>query len=190
MPGGPASKDFLRGYAYGTYISSGINLDAHGYGASFKQAAMDPQPAQVTMQGFGECLRYDDNFIFVDPNVVDAFGIPVARLHLTPRDNEKAMLDDMAVAAAEMLEAAGGRNVQPLHAMRGNAHELGAARMGTDAKTSVLSPFQQTHDIANLFVMDGSGFASSPWQNPTLTIMALAVRGSDYIKDRLTRGEL
>ena len=74
--------------------------------------------------------------------------------------------------------------------MRGNAHEVGAARMGTDPKTSVLTPFQQTHDIANLFVLDGSGFASSAWQNPTLTIMALAVRATDQIKERLRRGEL
>jgi choline dehydrogenase-like flavoprotein len=190
LPGGPASKDFLRGYAYGTYIGTGINAAVPGYGDAYKRAATGPQPPQVTMQGFGECLRYEDNYVFVDPSAVDAFGIPVARIRLTPRANERAMLADMAVAAAEMLEAAGAKNVRPLNGIRGQAHELGAARMGTDPKTSVLTPFQQTHDIANLFVMDGSGFPSSAWQNPTLTIMALAVRGSDYIKERLRRGEL
>ena len=97
---------------------------------------------------------------------------------------------DMAVAAAEMLEAAGATQRPPLHGMRGQAHELGAARMGADPKTSVLTPFQQTHDIENLFVMDGSGFPSSAWQNPTLTIMALAVRSCDYLKEQLRRGEL
>ena len=142
------------------------------------------------MQGFGECLRYEDNYVFVDPNTVDAFGIPVARIRLTPRANERAMQADMAVAAAEVLEAAGARNVRPLNGMRGQAHELGAARMGGDPKTSVLTPFQRTHDVKNLFVMDGSGFASSAWQNPTLTIMALAVRSTEYLKEQLKSGEL
>jgi choline dehydrogenase-like flavoprotein len=190
LPGQTPSKDFLRGYAYGVYIDNGIDARAPGYGASYKRVASGPQPAHVTMQGFGECLRYEDNYIDVDPATLDKFGIPVARIHLTPRANELAMQKDMAVAAAEMLEAAGAKNVEPINALRGNAHEVGAARMGTDPKTSVLTPFQQTHDIANLFVLDGSGFPSSAWQNPTLTIMSLAVRATDHIKDRLRRGEL
>ena len=74
--------------------------------------------------------------------------------------------------------------------MRGQAHEVGAARMGTDPKTSVLTPYLQTHDISNLFVMDGSSFPSSAWQNPTLTIMALAVRSTDFLKEGLRRGDI
>jgi choline dehydrogenase-like flavoprotein len=190
MPGEPASKDFLRGYAYGIYIDNGVDLGAPGYGEAYKRVATGPQPARVTMQAFGECLRYEDNYVDVDPGTVDAFGIPVARIHLTPRANERAMQADMAVAAAEMLEAAGAKNVRQLNAMRGNAHEVGAARMGVDPRTSVLTPFQRTHDVANLFVLDGSGFASSAWQNPTLTIMALAVRATDWMQEQLRRGEL
>jgi choline dehydrogenase-like flavoprotein len=190
LPGGPQSKNFLRGYALPAYVSTDVKLDAPGYGQAFKRAAMSPQPASVTIEGFGECLRYEDNYVTVDPNVVDVFGIPVARIHLTPRENEKAMLADMADTAAEMLEAAGGRNIVQLHGMRGQAHELGAARMGNDPKSSVLTPFQQTHDVKNLFVMDGSGFSSNAWQNPTLTIMALAVRSCDFLKEQLRRGDL
>ncbi len=62
--------------------------------------------------------------------------------------------------------------------------------MGADPKTSVLNPFLQTHDIANLFVMDGSSFPSAAWQNPTLTIMALAVRSTDYLMQQLKRGDV
>jgi choline dehydrogenase-like flavoprotein len=190
VPGGPQSKDFLRGYAIPAYVSTDVNLGAAGYGPAFKRAATSPQPARVTMQGFGECLRYEDNYIAVDPNVVDTFGIPVVKIHLTPRENEKTMLADMADTAAEMLEAAGARNIVQLHGMRGQAHELGAARMGTDPKMSVLTPFQQTHDVRNLFVLDGSAFPSNAWQNPTLTIMALAVRSCEFVKEQLRRGDL
>jgi choline dehydrogenase-like flavoprotein len=190
LPGGPQTKAFLRGYAYGAYFGAGANLGAPGYGAAYKRAVVEPRPTQVTLQGFGECLRYEDNTCTIDPSVVDAWGIPVVRIHLTPRANELAMQADMAVAAAEMLEAAGARDVRPWTGMRGQAHELGAARMGTDPKSSVLTPFLQTHDIGNLFVMDGSGFPSSAWQNPTLTIMALALRSCDHVLERLARGDL
>ena len=74
--------------------------------------------------------------------------------------------------------------------VRGQAHELGAARMGNDPKTSVLTPFLQTHDIKNLFVMDGSSFCSVGWQNPTLTIMALAVRATEYMQDAMNKGDI
>jgi glucoside 3-dehydrogenase (cytochrome c) catalytic subunit len=97
----------------------------------------------------------------------------VIRLRLSPRENERAMLADMTVAAAEMLEAIGARDIRPRKGM-----------------TSVLNPFLQTHDIRNLFVMDGSSFPSSARQNPTLTIIALAVRSTDYLEEQLRKGEI
>jgi choline dehydrogenase-like flavoprotein len=190
LPGEPAAKGFLRGYGFGGYFSAGFDFDAPGMGEAYKRAVTQPGPVHVTLQGYGECLAYEDNSCVLDPNTLDAYGIPVVRLRLTPRDNERAMIADMAVAAAEMLEATGARNVRPLNRMRGQAHEVGAARMGTNPAASVLNPFQQTHDIRNLFVMDGSGFPSSAWQNPTLTIMALAVRSTDFLKDQLRQGAL
>ncbi|MPY89623.1 MAG: hypothetical protein GEU99_17075 [Luteitalea sp.] len=122
-------------------------------------------------------------------SVVDAWGIPVVRIHLTPRENEIAMLRDMADAAAEMLEAAGGRDIRQTHGRGGVAHELGGARMGVDPKRAVLTPFQRLHDIANVYVLDGSGFPSSAWQNPTLTLMSLAVRSCDHLLDQWKKGE-
>jgi choline dehydrogenase-like flavoprotein len=74
--------------------------------------------------------------------------------------------------------------------MRGQAHEVGAARMGVDPKTSVLNPYLQAHDMRNLFVMDGSCYPSSAWQNPSLTIMAMAARATEYMKEQLRKGEL
>ncbi len=104
------------------------------------------------------------------------------------------MIPDMAESAVQMMEAAGAKNIQPYQVPNRvpgyGIHEVGVARMGKDKKTSVLNQFQQTHDVKNLFVMDGSCFTSSACQNPTLTIMALAVRSSDYVLAEMKKGNL
>src|SRR5438876_3251261 len=105
-------------------------------------------------------------------------------------ENERAMIQDMGDSAGEMLEAAGAKNIRTYahpSAPRWALHEAGIARMGSDPKKSVLNPFQQTHDIQNLFVMDASSFVSNPCQNPTLTIMALCVRSCDYLISEFKR---
>jgi choline dehydrogenase-like flavoprotein len=109
-------------------------------------------------------------------------------------DNEKKMIPDMAESAAEMMDAAGAKNIRPYmvpdRVPGYGIHEVGVARMGKDPKKSVLNQFQQSHDVSNLFVMDGSCFTSSACQNPTLTIMALAVRSTDYLMAEMKRGNL
>jgi choline dehydrogenase-like flavoprotein len=100
----------------------------------------------------------------------------------------------MAESAAEMMAAAGARNIRPFAVhdrIPGyGIHEMGVARMGSDAKTSVLNQFQQTWDVENLYVMDAASFTSGACQNPTLTIMALAVRSTDRLLDEMKRGQL
>ena len=181
LPGGPKTDGFVRGYGLSTYVGAGFNFQAPGIGAAYTRALAEERPVTLNFSGFGECLPYEDNVCTVDTDTLDAFGIPVVRLRLTPRDNEKALHRDMATHAAEILDRIGAKNIRQAHGMRGQAHEVGAARMGTDPKSSVLSPYLQTHDVRNLFVMDGSSFPSSAWQNPTLTIMALAVRSTDFL---------
>ena len=108
--------------------------------------------ANISLQGFGECLPNELNRVEIDPQVVDAWGIPALRIVIEHRENERAMLKDMADSAAEMLEAAGGTRVRTPNNPRWASHEVGTARMGTDPKTSVLTPFQQLHDVGNVFV--------------------------------------
>jgi choline dehydrogenase-like flavoprotein len=109
-------------------------------------------------------------------------------------ENEKRMIPDMAESAADIMDAAGGRNIRPytrLDRVPGwGIHEMGVARMGKDKKTSVLNQFQQSHDVANLFVMDAASFTSGACQNPTLTIMALAVRSTDYLLGEMKAGRV
>ncbi|HEX8059598.1 MAG TPA: GMC oxidoreductase, partial [Cyclobacteriaceae bacterium] len=99
------------------------------------------------------------------------------------KENEKAMHKDSSIAAAELLEACGYKNVKP-HAdisYPGNAnHEMGSARMGKDPKTSVLNGYNQMHEVKNVFITDGSFMASSNCVNPSLTYMAMTARAVDY----------
>jgi choline dehydrogenase-like flavoprotein len=191
---GPKSKAFLRGYGFqGGWGGPDFNWSAPGFGEAFK-AALLGSVTTLNLGGFGECLPRRENSVELDRNVVDVFGIPVLRIRMSWSANEAAMIADMATSAAEMLEAAGARNVHPwtvTDRMPGmGIHEVGVARMGTSPKTSVLNQFQQTHDVKNLFVMDGAGFTSSACQNPTLTIMALAVRSCDFLMNEMKRGVL
>ena len=104
------------------------------------------------------------------------------------------LIPDMAVTASQMMEAAGAKNIQPFTALDRipgfGIHEMGTARMGADRKISVLNQFLQTHDITNLYVMDASSFVSGGCQNPTLTIMALAVRGCDHLMAEMKKGNI
>jgi len=170
-----------------------FNFAVAGFGEAYKRALLEPLNA-IHLGGFGECLARWDNRAGLDPGVVDVFGIPVLRIRMTFGQNEHAIIDDMAESAAMMLEEAGAKNVQPFKVHNrepGRAiHEVGIARMGNEPRKSVLNQFQQSHDVKNLFVMDGSGFTSSACQNPTLTIMALCVRSCEYLMGELKRGNL
>lgn len=190
---GPRHKDFLRGYGFQGGSQLSFNMGAPGFGQAYKEGIRN---GTWTLQfaGFGECLPYKENHVRIDKNVTDIYGIPVLHVSMTWGENEKKMIRDMAVTGAEMLEAAGAKNIKPYSfedRIPGyGIHEMGVARMGNDPKTSVLNQFQQSHDIRNLFVMDAAGFPSGACQNPTLTIMALAVRSSDYLMEEMKKGNI
>jgi choline dehydrogenase-like flavoprotein len=188
----PPYKKFLRGFGYEGESSTEFYWDAPGFGAAYKKALLDPRTS-IEITGFGEVLPRWDNFVEIDSNVKDVYGIPVLKIHMSDGENERAMIKDMGDSAGEMLEAAGAKNIRTYahpSAPRWALHEAGIARMGADPKKSVLNQFQQSHDVKNLFVMDASGFTSNPCQNPTLTIMTLAVRSCDYLMSELKRNSL
>jgi choline dehydrogenase-like flavoprotein len=191
---GPRHKDFLRGYGFQGGGSLNFNWNAPGFGDAYKKALMNPVNS-IGLVGFGEVLPRFENQVEIDPTgIVDAWGIPVLKITMGWSENERKMIPDMAASAAEMLEAGGAKNVRsfqvPDRIPGYGIHEMGTARMGADPKTSVLNGFCQAHDVKNLFVMDGSCFVSGGCQNPTLTIMALAVRSSDYMLEEMKKGNL
>lgn len=189
---GPKHPRFIRGYGYQGGAGPRFDFGAPGFGAGYKQAVLRGTYG-INLGAFGESLAYNDNRISIDPDLKDAWGIPALHISMRHRANEQAMMEDSAVAAAEMLEAAGARHIQISSrvAEPGMAiHELGTARMGSDPKTSVTDPWCRLHDAPNVFCMDGACFVSSGCQNPTLTMMAVAVRACDHLIERFKRNEV
>ncbi|HXE14104.1 MAG TPA: GMC family oxidoreductase [Bryobacteraceae bacterium] len=190
-------SDFIRGYGFegtsGCGMIPGTTHMIPGFGSEYKRKVRDYAGATFQIGGFGEVLPRYENQIDLDPEVKDAWGIPVIRFNYHFGDNERKMAADMAACGREMFEAAGFEILstsQELLPEGWSIHELGTSRMGSDPKTSVVNQFQQSHDVKNLFVVDGASFASASAQNPTWTILSLCWRSCDYLADQLRRGEI
>ena len=188
--------DFLRGYGFQGAAGRdgwGAAARAPGIGVALKQRLRQLGPWSMSFWGYGEVLPNPDNRATIHPTLVDKWGIP--SLHIACRwgENDLAIHRDMNVTAAELLEAAGAKNIEHPSGPSvpgGSNHEMGSARMGRDRKTSVLNGWNQSWDVPNLFVTDGSAMASSGWQNPSLTYMALTARACHHAVDLLKHHEL
>jgi choline dehydrogenase-like flavoprotein len=183
-------KDYIRGFGLqgGAGRSGWDRSDA--FGASLKTEVQSPGPWHIGFGGFGECLPYAENRVTLTNELKDKWGRPTLNADCEFKENEKAMQQDMANSAAEMLDAAGYKNVKPYvnTSFPGNAnHEMGTARMGRDPKTSVLNSFNQMHEVPNIFITDGSAMTSSACVNPSLTYMALTARACDYAVKELKK---
>ncbi|CAN5751553.1 GMC family oxidoreductase [soil metagenome] len=198
---GPASDGlgFVRGYhCAGGAERQGWNRGASRpeIGAELKQLLHDPGPWFMGLGPQGECLPYQDNYVELAEET-DPWGIPVLRIHAYWHDNELKMREDMKAQAAEMLDAAGCRNVRSYDnlgsftAMPGAAiHEAGTARMGRDPKSSVLNAYNQMWEAPNVFVTDGACMTSIGNQNPSITYMALTARACDHVVSEMRRRNL
>jgi len=178
-----STKGFIRGYGYQGGSSASFDFGAAGFGAGYKEAVRRGRTS-ISINLWGECLARKENYVEIDKDRVDAWGIPVLRINAAWSDNEKALWQDGREQAAEMLTAAGARDVRMTgqYSVPGFCiHETGTARMGNNPKTSVVNKYCQVHDTPNVFVTDGACWVSSGCQNPTLTMMALTVRACDYI---------
>jgi choline dehydrogenase-like flavoprotein len=188
---------FLRGYGFQAegYRKGWMRgAETRGMGAAFKDSLIrDPGPWGFAFGGFGEVLPRPDNFVTIHPTLKDKWGIPALHIQCTWGTNELAILEDMQQTAAELLEAAGAIHIETFneHLEPGHCvHEMGAARMGRDPRTSVLNGWNQSHDVPNLFVTDGACMTSSANQNPSITYMALTARACDYAVRQLRSHEL
>lgn len=181
---------FLRGYHYGGSASRGRLQADNGIGETLKEALTEPGDWRMGLYAFGECLPYAENRVTLNPDKKDKWGRQIITVDCEFKENEKAMHEDMGTTAEEMLSAAGFTDISIRNQISfpGNAnHEMGIARMGRDAKTSVLNGFNQMHEVPNVFITDGSCMTSGSCVNPSLTYMALTARACNYAVDELKR---
>ncbi|MBS1808517.1 MAG: GMC family oxidoreductase [Acidobacteria bacterium] len=190
-------QKYIRRFGYqagsGAGIFPGHAKTTPGFGTDFKTEVRALHPAFVRMSAFGEVLARKENHVSIDPKVKDAWGIPTLKIDIAYGDNERELTKDAIECAHEMFEAAGIELIsenREMYLPGHSIHEVGTARMGNDPRTSVLNKFNQAHDIKNLFVVDGSCFVSSGCVNPTLTILALAMRASEYLIEQYKRGDV
>ncbi len=186
-------NDYLRGFGLQGGAGRGGWGRAQSIGEELKKEVMTPGPWHISFGGFGECLPYNDNRVTLNTNLKDKWGRPSLSVDCEFKENEKAMQQDMANSAAEMLEAAGYKDISQYvnTSFPGNAnHEMGTVRMGRDPKTSVLNSFNQMHEVKNVFVTDGSFMTSSSCVNPSLTYMAFTARACDYAVKEFNKGNI
>jgi choline dehydrogenase-like flavoprotein len=191
-----ADRELLRGYCI-AFDAARLGWEAAafgpGVGAAYKRRARERGPWRLRFNVFAEVLPDAQNRLTLDPVLRDEDGQPQFRIKLDFGANERALVADAIEESVRMAEAFGaivtqrpGLNPR----LSGTIHEMGGARMGHDPRTSVLNGFNQVHDMLNVFVTDGACMASSAWQNPSLTYMALTARATAHAVDRLQSGTL
>lgn len=189
------SDKFLRGYALNVTSNRGPveprNFAA--YGAELQQKLDEYHGSAFYMSIMGEVLGRYENHVRIDKSKTDAWGIPVLYIDTKYTDNEFNMAKDAVEFGHQIAETLGfevlSSNAVP-NPPGYSIHEVGTCRMGNDPKTSVLNRWSQSHDHKNLFVVDGAGFVSAGWQNPTMTILALSMRASEYLAGEMAKGNV
>lgn len=186
--------DYLRGFGvWGGAYREGLNPAQVGIGKQFKQQLTQYGPWRMSLGCQSETLPDVNNRVEIDDQNKDQWGFPRLKISAAFGKNERLMQKDIKEQIAEMLEVAGLKDIK-MHQSRpvfgDMVHEMGTARMGRDPKTSVLNAYNQSHDISNLFITDGSCMTSSSHVSPSLTYMALTARACDYAVKQMKKGAL
>ncbi len=194
---GNDKRDYLRGFGYqggGHRTNWSRGTGEKGFGAAFKDSLSQPGPWRMNLGGFGEMLPDEKNRMTLSADKKDKWGLPLVVFDAAYGENELKMREDMTNDAAEMLDAAGIKDIQKVNDLSKNPgigiHEMGTARMGHDAKTSVLNKHNQVWGCPNVYVTDGAFMTSSSCVNPSLTYMAFTARAAQHAVDSLKRNEL
>jgi choline dehydrogenase-like flavoprotein len=188
---------FVRGYAFASRASRGgsnVTKETASFGVELKDKLSEFGPWRSGMGYMGECLPYHKNHVKLSESKKDDWGVPLLEIDCEFGENENRMWEDAMNTGAEMLDAAGFKNITKNMKKNWNPglgiHEMGTARMGKDPKTSVLNKFNQVHSAKNVFVSDGACMTSSACQNPSLTYMAITARAVNHAVDELKKGNL
>ena len=187
--------DFLRGYALTFGGGRGNITNTDGFGTELKEQLANKElgPWYVGAQMMGETIPKETNYVKLDPNQKDKWGMPLLSIHIDYDDNDDKMVKDFTEQITEMFTKAGYTNIKTSDSKQApglDIHEMGGCRMGHDPKTSMLNKWNQLHTCKNVFVTDGSSMTSTSTQNPSLTYMALTARAVNYAVEQLKKGEI
>ncbi|CAH0996082.1 2-methyl-1,2-propanediol dehydrogenase [Emticicia aquatica] len=188
--------DFLRGYASGFSAGRYSHDDRSGMGEDLKNGLLNPSLNNVWSVGshmMGETIPKESNYVALDKNQVDPWGIPQLKISVDYDDNDVKMTKDFFEQLTEMYTKAGFKNIRTYDSNRTpglDIHEMGGVRMGKDPKTSLLNKWNAIHSCSNVFVTDGASMTSTSTQNPSLTYMALTARAADYAVKEMKKGNL
>ncbi|MAN98811.1 GMC family oxidoreductase [uncultured Roseovarius sp.] len=186
------SRGFVGGYELET-LSLGLPfmaafLDPGSWGREFT-TALDAYENMAGMWIVGEDMPQETNRVTLNHDVKDQWGLPVANVHFSDHPNDIAMRNHAYSRGTAVYEAVGATRTFPTPPYP-STHNLGTNRMSENPRDGVVNKWGQTHDIPNLFVSDGSQFTTGAAENPTLTIVALAIRQADHIAGEMSRGNL
>ena len=188
--------DFLRGYAAGFSAGRYERDDRSGLGEDLKKGILNPYLNNVWSVGshmMGETIPKENNYVALDKNMKDPWGIPQLKISVDYDDNDVKMTKDYFDQLSEMFTKAGFKNIRTNDSNRTpglDIHEMGGVRMGRDPKTSLLNKWNALHSCKNVFVTDGASMTSTSTQNPSLTYMALTARAADYAVKEMKKGNL
>ena len=187
--------DFLRGYASGFSAGRYVDRDTDGFGEELKSNLGKKEMGlwRVGSHMMGETIPKESNFLALDADKKDEWGMPLIKINVDYDANDDKMVKDYHEQLTEMFTKAGFQDIKTTdsHQPPGlDIHEMGGVRMGNDPKTSMLNKWNQLHACKNVFVTDGSCMTSTSTQNPSLTYMAFAARAADYAFSQLKKGEL
>lgn len=171
---------------------NGLSPDAPRWGAGYKKALREEANHRMTINCFVTQMPLETNRVDLDPDVKDDWGLPAMRITSTSHPDDIKNMEFFRQKSIEILQAAGAKKVwaTPVSDTRGGAHNRGTCRMGNDPKTSVVDKYHKTHDVPNLFIVDGSSFVTGGRNHPTMTIQALAFRAADHLIASAKRGDL
>jgi choline dehydrogenase-like flavoprotein len=190
---GDKQQDYIRGYAVSGSAGRGRVNWADGFGESLKNKLTQVGGWWMGLQGMGETIPQFENKITLSTTEKDAWGMPLLKLNVDYTQNDEAMVKEMKQTLAEILEAAGLKDVSVSDSKQApglDIHEMGGVRMGKDPKTSLLNGWNQLHACKNVFVTDGACMTSTSTQNPSLTYMALTARAADYAVKEMKKQNL
>jgi len=179
-------KEYLRGFGFQGGASRGNWSEViaeMGYGAELKEHILKPGQWQIGATGFGEMLPYDDNRMMLSKTKKDKWGLPQLAFDVEFKENELNMRKDILKTIEETFKAAGFKDVHTYDNTTGpglGIHEMGGARMGHSAKTSIVNKYNQVHAVPNVYVTDGAFMSSSSCVNPSLTYMAFTARAANH----------